>query len=310
MKLKYLIPLFWAAAALTACSSGGENTGTGTEDTGTEEPADKKLPISINASLEGPTETRVTDTSFESGDAIGIYVATYNADGTAPALLAQGNYVDNMKYTYNGTWTPASPVYWPDDSTPADFYAYSPYTSPVTDVNAMPFNTNADQSTEAAYRAGDLLIGSAKNVKPTEQAVQIKTRHAMSQMVIDVEPGNGFTQESLAEADVAVKVYGVKTQATVNIAQASVTATGTAASVTPLYDGSVYRAIIVPQDVSEGNLITITIDGRDYNLKKAFTFAGGTRHKFTVTPNKTSSGVNVTIESWVDDGTDNGGTAE
>lgn len=132
----------------------------------------------------------------------------------------------------------------------------------------------------------------------------------MSQMLITLVAGNGFTEESLAKADVSVKINGIKTQSTVDLATKAVTPAGTATNITPLKEDGSYKALIVPQSVAEGNLITVTVDGRDYNLKKAFTFESGKRHKFTVTLSKTSNGINVDIEQWEDDGTDNGGTAE
>ena len=295
-----------APLLLGACSSGGGGVVDEPDVPDTPSPVEK-LPIRITTVV---NPTRATDYVFEAGDKIGLYVVNRKADGTASDLQAKGNYVDNMRFTYNGTWAPDSPVYWLDDKTHADFYLYYPYTATISDVKAMPFSVKADQSTEAAYKAGDLLIGSAKDIAPTEAAVSITARHAMSQMLITLVAGNGFTEESLAAADVAVKINGVKTNATVNLATAAVTATGSATSVKPLLADGSYKALIVPQSVGQGNLITVTVDGRDFNLPKAFTFEGGKRHKFTVTLSKTSNGINVTIGQWEDDGTDNGGTAE
>ena len=106
-----------------------------------------------------------------------------------------------------------------------------------------------------------------------------------------------------------VSLNNIKTSATADLATAAVTATGAASTVTPYYDGTAYHAIIAPQQVAEGNLITVNVDGRDFNLAKAFTFQSGKRHTFTVTLDKTSSGVNVTIGAWENDGNDNGGSA-
>lgn len=174
----------------------------------------------------------------------------------------------------------------------------------------MPFSVSADQSTEAAYKAGDLMIGSTLDVAPTENAVSITARHALSQMAITLVPGNGFTQESLDAAQVTVSINNLKTHASVNLATASVTATGEAQTVTPLLADGAYKALVVPQAVAEGDLITVNVDGRDFNLPKAFTFEGGKRYRFTVVLSKTSNGINVSIGQWDDDGTDYGGTAE
>lgn len=298
---------FLACSLLTlaACSSG--NSSDPLPSTGQES---QKLPININTSV----DTRVIDNSFEKGDNIGLFVVNYNADGSAGTLKASGNHVNNMKYTYNGTWTPASPTYWKDNTTHADFYLYYPYTGSIGDVNAMPWNVNADQSTSAKYKSADLLIGKTTNVAPTETAVKIDAKHVMSQMVVSLKPGNGFTEESLGKAKISVKINRLKTQATANLVTGKLTAKGNDADLTPLKEeGYNYKALIIPQAVGEGKLITVNVDGRDYQLKKAanFTaFEAGKKHKFTVTLSKTSNGVNVNITKWEDDGIDYGGTAE
>lgn len=303
--MKQLGFLACSLLTLAACSSG--NSSDPLPSTGQES---QKLPININTSV----DTRVIDNSFEKGDNIGLFVVNYNADGSAGTLNATGNHVNNMKYTYNGTWTPASPTYWKDNTTHADFYLYYPYTGSIDDVNAMPWNVNADQSTSTKYKSADLLIGKTTNVAPTETAVKIDAKHVMSQMVVSLKPGNGFTEESLGKAKISVKINRLKTQATANLVTGKLTAKGNDADLTPLKEeGYNYKALIIPQAVGEGKLITVNVDGRDYQLKKAanFTaFEAGKKHKFTVTLSKTSNGVNVNITKWEDDGIDYGGTAE
>ena len=307
MKKTRMLPvMLLTTLTLCACSSGNDEQPEPTVPPATS----AKLPIQISTVLEEISGKRVTDYAFESGDQIGLYVVNHNADGSANALQATGNHVDNMRFTYDGTWTADTPIYWLDDKTHADFYLYYPYAATIGDVEAMPFQTSADQSAETAYKASDLLIGTAADVPPAETAVTITSRHMLSQMAITLVPGNGFTAESLAAADVSVRINGVKTKASVNLATATVTATGEAGIVTPLPTNDGYKALIVPQSVGEGNLITVTVDGREFNLKKAFTFEGGKRHRFTVVLSKTSNGINVSIDQWEDDGIDHGGTAE
>ncbi len=309
--LKHLTIMACALLALCACSSGGGSNDPDPTPSPTPTPTPSEmLPINISTTM----SSRATDYAFEAGDMIGLYVVNHNADGTAAALQATGNYVDNMKYTYNATWTPATQTYWKDNQTHADFYIYYPYTASVSSVEAMPYETRADQSTEASYKAGDLLIGKTTDVAPTENAVRIDAKHVMSQMVISLVAGNGFTDETLAASSISVKINGLKTWASANLSTGAVTATGDATSITPLKeDGNNYKAIIVPQTVGDGNLITVSVDGRDFNLAKdaKFTaFETGKKHKFTVTLSKTSNGVNVNITKWEDDGVDYGGTAE
>lgn len=291
---------FFAAAAAALISCQDKNL-----DIDPKPSEDEKLPI--NLSLE--VATKVTDTQFENGDAVGIYVVSYNG-ATAGTLENGGNLYDNVKFTYNGSWISAESMYWKDKSTKADFYCYHPYGAPAN-VNAYSFVTSADQSSENDYKASDFLWGKTAGVTPTAEVVQVGTKHILSKVVIDVKYGDGFTAESFAASTIKVGIRSVKTGATINLSNGEVTAAGVAAEVTPFKDGNLYRAIVVPQTVANSSsLIVVTVDGVEYALRKGFTFVSGKQHKFTVTVNKTGSGVNVGITDWETDDNDNGGSAE
>jgi len=287
---------------LSACSSGDKPSIPEPETPSKPE----KLQIKINANAAG---TRVTDNSFDTGDRVGIFVVNYDS-GTPGTLALSGNHVNNMGFTYSGNWTADTPIYWKDDKTHADFYLYYPYSASLSSVTAMPFDVKSDQSSLENYKVSELLLGKTLNVTPTESEVAITAQHLMSQANIYLKAGNGFTAESLAAAQVAVKINGALTHATVNIASGEISVSGDATSITPLKSNDTYKALLPPQTISEGNLITVTVDGRDFNLRKAFTFESGKVHKFTVTLSKSSNGVNVNISPWINDGIDNGGTAE
>ena len=305
---KHLVLVVCALLTFGACSGGGSDDSGETPTPNQPSTPEAKLPITISTTM----LSRATDSNFEVGDCIGLFVVNHNADGSVVALKTSGNHVDNMKFTYNATWTPATQIYWSDNKTHADFYLYYPYTTSISSVEAMPWTLNADQSSVANYKASDLLIGKTSDVAPTQDAVKLDAKHVMSQMLITVAPGNGFTDATLAAATVSVKVNGLKTQGTVNLSTGTATAMGDAATVTPLKEDGTYKALVMPQTVSKGNLITVDVDGRDYNLStdQDFNFEAGKRLKFTVTVSKTSNGVNVNISKWEDDGKDYGGTAE
>ena len=297
MKKLFLFAL--VAMMLCSCSKSGNN---------------EKIPLPVK-----PTEipinvsmgvwTRATDTSYESGDKVGIYVINYDGS-TAGTLQSSGNHVDNMRFSYTTKWTPDTEIYWKDQTTKADFYCYYPYGSPA-DISAYAFTTKADQSKLADYKASEFLWGKATGITPTANAVPIITNRSMCNMLIYVVAGEGFTAETLAAANKSVKISSVKTSATVDLRTGVATATGSAAEVIPYNEGEYYRALIVPQTVADGsNLITVTVDGVDYTLAKGFTFKANTQHKFTVTVNKSSGGVDIGIGDWEIDDTDNGGAAE
>ncbi len=303
MKPYFIIGLL--SIVLFSCSSSDSVIETEPPPTPTE-----KLPINISSSV----SSSAIDLAFEVGDSIGLYVVNHNADGSAAALQVSGNYVDNMQYTYNTTWTPATQTYWIDNSTHADFYLYYPYTSSVTSIEAMPYSVKANQSQLSDYKSSVLMIGKAIGVAPKLSPVRIEAKQVMSLITINLVVGNGFTHASLAAAKVSVKVNKLKTKATANLATGALTAIGDDTDIIPFkVANNSYKAIVVPQAVGEGNLITVNVDGRNFDLPKTTNFRGfeaGKKYIFNVTLSRDTSGVNVNITKWEDDGNDYGGTAE
>lgn len=301
--MKHFILSLAALSCLVSCTSGDD------EIIPSPAPDPDPAPVTIPINISMNVWTRVTDTDYESGDKVGIYVVNYQGS-SAGTFQSSGNHVDNMCFTYTDNWTPESDIYWQDETTKADFYCYYPYGTP-SDITAHPFSVKTDQSQQADYKASEFLWGKASGVSPTANAVPIITNRSMSNMLIYVAPGKGFTEETLAAATKSVRICNVKSSATVDLRTGVATATGSATEIIPYNEGTYYRALLVPQTVADGsNLITITVDGVDYTLAKGFTFKANTQHKFTVTVNKASSGVDIGVGNWEVDDTDNGGAAE
>ena len=273
----------------------------------------EKLPINISVGQ----QTRANDSTFENEDEVGIYVVNYDAS-TAGTLAASGNQVDNERFTYNnGAWTPDETIYWKDQSTAADFYAYYPYSESVN-ISAHPFSVMADQSTEDNFWASDFLWGKATNVTPTSAAVPIVTNHSLSKILLAIEPGNGFTEESWAAATKSVKICNVKTNATIDLASGVATATGDDGEIVPFLSVPTasgvkpsYKAMIVPQTIADkSKLIVVTVDGTEYVYRTGITFKANTQHRFVITVNKKGGNVDVTIGEWEMDENINEGNAE
>lgn len=301
MKLFKSLLLAAITLSLAACSKGST---TGGEDPVKPQPPTEKLPITLSIGI----TTRATDNSFENGDEIGLYMVNYN--GSTPGTLANsGNYLNNSKFTFNGTWNSTTPLYWKDNTTHADFYVYYPFGNP-DNVYGYTFNVQTDQSAEANYKKSDFIWGKKGNVTPTSSNVNIQTSHILSCAVIKITAGEGISNEELAQGNLTVRINSIKPTATINLANGDVQATGAASSITPLKTDGEYRAIIAPQEVAECNLVTIYLNGQEFNFKKGFSFQKGKKHSFTITLAKTGSGLNVEISDWDQDDTDNGGIAE
>lgn len=261
-----------------------------------------KTPISISTQI-----TRATDTKFENGDKVGLFVVNY--DGSTPGILvSSGNHVDNMCFTYSGNWTPDEEIYWENDKTKADFYSYYPYTSAISNVTAHPLSVKTDQNTEENYKASDFLWGKTAGITPTKDAVNILVKHVMSNLIIKLVAGDGYKDEDLTLANIAIS--GLKTKATIDLTNGNVIATGAAADISPRKESAQYRALVVPQSVTNIDLIKITIGDNTYMLKQSINFASNRQYTSTITINRTSQGINIGIGDWEEDDTDYGGTVE
>ncbi len=300
MKTSLFLGLSMAALLFAGCSSSSDNVA---EELPPVTPSEKQIPINIATQM----WTRATDAGFESGDQTGLYVVNY-VQGNPGTLQNSGNHVNNMRFTYTTKWTPDQPIYWLDNTTHADFYCYYPYAAAVTDVTAYPFSVQTDQSVMANYKASDFLWAKTSNVAPSADPVQLNTRHAMSNLIVKLKAGKGYQAEDLKNAK--VEIVGLKHQSTVNLTNGVATATGTAAAIQPLVEEGQYRALIVPQSISNAPLVKVTIGKATYTLNQTMTFEAHKQHTCTITANKTNGGINIGIDGWDKDEIDHGGIVE
>ncbi|MDR0988131.1 MAG: fimbrillin family protein [Prevotellaceae bacterium] len=302
--MKHSLSKIWAIAILTAiaassCEKNNES------DPPAPPPVNPPVPIVIAVD----PHTRATDAGYENGDKVGIFVVNY-ASATTPGTLTAttGNHVNNMRFAFDGAkWTPDQTVYWKDQTTKADFYCYYPYRTSLTSVSDVSVSVPADQSTMDKYKTGDFLWGKATSA-PTTNAVSITTNHVMSNLIITLEAGEGYTTETLAAAKKQITINSTKATGTLHLATGTVTATGTASDITPLTVDGYYRALIVPQTVTDATLITLTIDDQSYTLKQTITFKANTQHKCKLTVGKVGNGINIGIGGWESDENDYGGS--
>jgi hypothetical protein len=251
-------------------------------------PVENPMKVNFDFLIE---HTKASDTSFETGDVVGLYMVYGEA-------TASSNYVNNLALTYDGSAWNGESIYWKDSTTPANFYAFSPRAA-VNDMKAWTFRVHANQAALSDYKASDLIWGSRKNVSPTDERISLTTAHILSNLSISVVPGDGFTAEELAAANVSVEIMSIKTAATVDLATGAVAPTGDTGSVVPYNVGSYWRAVVVPQTVAEGSqLIVVKVNGEVYTLRQGFTFVAGKKHACIVTVKKSSSGISIGLGDW------------
>lgn len=275
MKKAYLILLPLAMLAAAACQSlEPENPGQSSQG-----------PEIIFSSSIGEY-TKATDKSFEAGDLAGLSISDpVNAS--------------NVKLTYaEGTFTPEHTLYWGLDQAgdkKCTFLAYSPYSASIDPAKAIAWTIPANQSVEGAYAGADLLTAKTQ-AGPADGTVHLGFNHALSRMVLTLE--NKVAEDEI----VGVKMAGVKLGATVDIAAGTVTATGDAATVTPVNANGVYIFLVAPQTVSPDILITMK-SGKivKYAPDDALNFLSGKQLSAAITVEKDQVLFNAEIFDWLDE---------
>lgn len=255
-------------------------------------------PLNLQAEIDQHYVTRVNDNGFANGDHIGVFVTNYQ-NGIAPELALTGNHADNVRFTYNhesGKWTGATQLYWKDKVTPIDAYGYYPFDEELSSVTAYPFTVQRNQrdqvqgETMYGYEASDFLWAKAEGIVPTSAAINLRHKHIMAGIQVNLVEGTGFLEGEWAEAEKQVLVESTRLGSTVSLQSGTVTADASSSVTTiiPQGSGNTYRAIVVPQTVAAGSpLFSITIDGQTHKFTRssAMVYHPTKLHKFTIEVN-------------------------
>ena len=269
-----------------------------------EEPAPTPEPDAVPIQI-ATTVTRATDSAFETGDNVGLFVVNQ-----PNGIQASGNHVDNCKFTFDGTkWNAGKEIYWLDATTKADFYCYYPYTSPVSSITAFPFKVSKDQSTVNGYKTSDFMWGKVDGIAPTPDPVVITVNHNMSCLIVNLKAGTGWKEDDIKNTEITLR--GLRTSSLINLADGTVTADGDAMEMKPMQVGAgIFKALVVPQKVSGSELVKIKVGTNSYSLKTSIDLKSGRQHTCSVVVNRTGEGINIGIGPWETDDIDYGGSVE
>ena len=273
--------------------------------------------VQIDGNIHQQDATRVDDSGFCAGDEVGLYLVNYNGD-TAGTLLLEDNQADNVKFTSNeeGQWVSEYDIFYKDNDTKVDFYAYYPYAQPSS-IEAYPYEVALDQTKGAehgqmaAYEASDFLWAKKEAVTPTESKVALKFHHQMASARVRFIQGDGWESEAeFAAVKKEVLVTNTIRKATIDLSTGVVTPTGEVPleGIVPICDNGEYRAIVVPQTVAAGkDVLVITIDGypRKYVRSEATEYVAGKITNFDLSIKKLANTgeyevelVGVSITAW------------
>ena len=269
---------FWmAAAALLALAACNKNS---KPDTPPVDFSQYKLRVE-------PVITRVTETNFESGDAIGLSVAK-----------PSGDYAANVKLTYDGTAFSGDLNWYEEGEVTSTLKAYYPY----KEGEALPtsFTVQHDQSKGTA--ASDFVSAVKENVLPSANAVPVVFKHRLSRLVTTVKNNTGADIESIVfeefvpqahiAADLTAKVVdGAKWQ-----------------PLTPFFKDDKYYLIVPAQTVKP--VVKVTAGGKTLTQQLTeVSLEPGKQYSLSMVVNKEEIKVVLAgeIENWDDGGEIGGG---
>ncbi len=276
---KFLLLSLGAVLALNSCSEATDERVT--PSTGGE--------VSFTSENKSPT-TRATESSFESGDAIGVFAK----DGAAL-------YAENVMYEYvNGKFTSLNPIAYSDDSQELSFVAVYPYSANL--ASQFTFEIKTDQSSAEAFEASDLLTATTQATN--DECPVLSFYHSMSAIEINFS----------AQTDVSDYSLFVNAAHTANcdIESGEYTATSAISTLTPLSIGDdSYKVVVAPQTIAAGSeLISVTVDGVNsvWNVDSAIVLESGYKYICNITITGDSVIFSGDITPWSDGGEINGTT--
>lgn len=241
--------------------------------------------------------SRATDTSFEAEDAIGV--SMYTESGFV------GNATNVQYTTANGTaFTSTNPMTWgaAGSAEKVDFKGVYPYKADAVADGIYSFTLATGEG--ASLSDNDVMYSSMTDVAVGANNVNLTFKHKLVKVVMQV-----YDQNRKLLPDATVKINNQQTSGTLNLADGTVTSTGTADATLDFASnpdvGGEYQTIVMPSAATQGRVITITYNNVDYPCPvDMYTFDSGTKIIFSATLNPdgtVSPGKTVTVSADVKD---------
>ena len=283
-KMTKLFALALLAGAMISCS---------TDDTASSTP-NGKVAVQFTGGIN--VNTRAAGVAWADGDRIGIFMTGANQSLSADAIK-EG--VDNVCYQTSGSiaFSPISggkTIYYPIDGD-VDFYSYYPQTTVSNYKVAL---NVADQTNQEAI---DFMYAKTTGCNKATPQVDLRFSHMLSRLILNVQPGNGLTEDDLNKLKVTIKDQN--TTATFNLADGVISGDGNPDNIQmkAVQVGKRYEAILLPTASKIREIEFELNNGFDapFVWKMDQELKGGNLYNYT-TVKLTRSTVDMsgTIESW------------
>ena len=234
-----------------------------------------------------PVITRVTETNFEAGDAIGLSI-----------IRKSGDYAANVQMKYDGTAFSGDLNWYDDGEEASTIKAYYPY----KEGEGLPtmFSVQQDQSKGTA--ASDFVSAVKENVLPSANAVSVVFKHQLSRVVTTVKNNTGADIESIVFEEFVPQAH----------IAADLTATVVDGAkwqpLTPFFKDDKYYLIVPAQTVKP--VVKVTAGGKVLTQELAeVSLEPGKQYTVSMIVNKEEIKIVLAgeIENWNDGGEITGG---
>lgn len=215
-------------------------------------------------------ESRATDTAWELGDEIGVYMQN--------AASASGYQKINVKYANSdgnlNTFTSETPIEYSGNESTVNFMAVYPFSASVTSGNYTFTLGNEGLS------KNDIMYASTTSVEAGTQNVTLEFKHKLTKIVLQLkdESGNSVTGASIT-------IDKQRVNGTLDVATGNVSATDDYNSTLQFAESDgTYEAIVIPDEGCAGrNVLITTSDNKKYSYPVGdIAFSGATKYTFPV----------------------------
>ena len=250
-----------------------------------ENPVEERTPVALQYTTVDATETKaaqnLNEGTFTSGETVKVRISNTGA----------GEWTDYDFTTCSaGAMSPVSTVpYYPAGAQNIDIIAYYPSTAGTT------FTVQADQTSDDAYKASDLMVASVSNQAKQAEAVNLAFTHKLAKINVNVTVGTGVSTIS------SVSLLNVKPTVSFNQVTGAVgSATGAATTIAMTNNG----AAVIPAQTIDGGLLSIVTDkGTATYTVASKEFAAAQQYTLNITVNLRAIGTTNAITGWTSEGT-------
>ena len=283
-KMTKLFVLALLAGAMVSCN---------TEDTASTT-ANGKVAVQFTGGIS--VDTRAAGQAWADGDKIGIFMIEASKTLSAD-VIKEG--VDNVCYQTSGSsvFSPISAgktIIFPIDGD-VDFYSYYPQTT----VNN--YKVALNMANQTSQEAIDFMYAKKTGCNKATPQVDLKFNHMLSKLVLNVQPGNGLTEDDLNKLKVTIKDQN--TTGTFNLADGVISGEGNPDNIQmkAVQVGKKYEAILLPTASTIREIVFDLNNGYDapFVWKMESELKGGNMYNYT-TVKLTRTGVELsgTIKPW------------